>query len=71
MTNSTDWNSVLTNRSNVRAVCSFATGQTSGRQFYASFVNTPSGGVVRNLLRNHGVDRARTLAGRALSRREN
>ncbi len=69
MTNSTDWNSVLRNRSSVRAVRNFANGQTSGRQFYASFANTSTGGVVRNLLRDHGVDRARSLARRALSRR--
>jgi len=71
MTGTTDWNVVLTNRSNVNAVRSFASGNTSGRQFYASFANTPSGGVVRNLLRTHGVDRARVLARKALNRRGN
>ena len=71
MTGTTDWNAVLTNRSNVSAVRNFASGSISGRQFYASFANTPSGGVVRNLLRTHGVDRARVLARKALNRRGN
>ena len=69
MTGSTDWNAVLSGRENINAVRSFASGRTSGREFYSSFANTSSGGVVRNLLRNHGVDRARVLARRALARR--
>lgn len=69
MTGTTDWGVVLNNRSNVRAVQNFANGNMSGREFYSTFANTPQGGVVRNLLRNHGVDRARVLARRALSRR--
>ena len=71
MTGTTDWSAVLTNRSNVSAVRNFASGNTSGRQFYACFANTESGGVVRNLLRTHGVDRARVLARKALNRRGN
>ena len=71
MTGTTDWNSVLTNRTSVNVVSQFAQGSMSGRQFYSAFSNTPSGGVVRNLLRTHGVDRARVLARKALNRRVN
>jgi hypothetical protein len=67
MTGTTDWNMVLTNRSNVNAVRNFASGNTSGREFYANFANTPSGGVVRNLLRTHGVD----LGGRRIIKKLN
>tara|TARA_Y100000401_G_C8316331_1_gene222678 strand:+ start:221 stop:430 length:210 start_codon:yes stop_codon:yes gene_type:complete len=66
----TDWNSILSNRKNVTAVKKFATGGSSGREFYASFANTSTGGNVRTLLRTHGVDGARMLAKKALSRRE-
>ncbi len=66
----TDWNSILSNRKNVTAVKKFATGGSSGREFYASFANTSTGGNVRKLLRTHGVDGARMLAKKALSRRE-
>lgn len=66
----TDWNAVLSNRTNVVTVQNFADGNLSGREFYSRFANTSSGGVVRSLLRTHGVDRARTLARKALSRRE-
>jgi hypothetical protein len=65
----TDWNSLLTSKRNVTAVSNFANGNMSGRSFYSSFANTSAGGTVRGLLRNHGVDRARTLARKALSRR--
>jgi len=71
MTGTTDWNAVFTNRTNINVVRNFAQGNMSGRQFYSAFANTPSGGVVRNLLRNHGVDRARVLARKALNRRGN
>ena len=71
MTGTTDWNAVLTNRTSVNVVSQFAPGSMSGRQFYSAFSNTPSGGVVRNLLRTHGVDRARVLARKALNRRVN
>ncbi len=71
MTGTTDWNAVLTNRTSVNVVSNFAKGDMTGRQFYSAFANTPSGGVVRNLLRDHGVDRARVLARKALNRRGN
>tara|TARA_A100001515_G_scaffold16570_1_gene12080 strand:- start:60 stop:272 length:213 start_codon:yes stop_codon:yes gene_type:complete len=66
----TDWNSILSNRKNVTAVTKFANGGSSGREFYASFANTSTGGSVRTLLRTHGVDGARMLAKKALSRRK-
>ena len=65
----TNWTSLLSTKRNVNTVSSFATGDISGRQFYSAFANTDSGGIVRGLLRNYGVDRARSLARKALSRR--
>lgn len=65
----TDWNSILSNRKNVTAAKSFATGGLSGSDFYSHFAGTESGGEVRTLLRNGGVDRARTLTRKALNRR--
>jgi len=65
----TDWSSVFTTEKNVDTVANFANGELSGRKFYSYFANTASGGVVRNLLRSHGVDHARKLARKALSRR--
>ena len=65
----TDWNSLLGTKRNITTVSNFASGKLSGRSFYSSFANTSGGGTVRSLLRNYGVDRARTLARKALSRR--
>lgn len=65
----TDWNSLLSTKRNVTTVSKFASGNISGRSFYSKFANTPVGGTVRSLLRNYGVNRARTLARKALSRR--
>jgi hypothetical protein len=66
----TDWGSVLTTKQNILNVKNFVDGNLSGREFYSRFANTDSGGVVRNLLRTYGVDHARRLARKALSRRE-
>jgi len=66
----TNWKSILSNRTNRKTVTSFAEGKTTGRQFYAAFANTSLGGDVRNLLRTYGVSRARVLARKALNRRE-
>tara|TARA_Y100000310_G_C20645170_1_gene796133 strand:- start:1043 stop:1258 length:216 start_codon:yes stop_codon:yes gene_type:complete len=65
----TNWNSLLNTKRNINTVSNFANGQMSGRDFYAAFSGTPRGGIVRGLLRYHGVKQARVLAGRALSRR--
>jgi len=65
----TNWTLLLNTERNRSTVSSFASGEISGRQFYSGFANTSSGGVVRGLLRNYGVDQARTLARKALSRR--
>jgi len=65
----TNWTSLLNTGRNRSTVSSFASGDISGRKFYSGFANTSNGGVVRGLLRNYGVDRARTLARKALSRR--
>jgi len=67
----TDWESVLKTRNDRNVVTAFAEGMCSGRQLTLYFRDkTPQAGVVRNLLRNYGVDHARTLAGKALSRRQ-
>ena len=53
---------------NLNDLVSFVNGM-SGRTFYAIYVNTKAGPHVRNLLREHGVAKARQLAKRALKRR--
>lgn len=50
-------------------VLSFAIGKLSGKELYDLYKNTKNGGVVRSLLRNHGVLKARKLAARAVNRR--
>jgi len=65
----TDWAELLKTKRNFSTVSGFAKGSISGRAFYSAFEGTPSGGVVRNLLKTHGVDRARALASKALYRR--
>jgi len=65
----TNWTLLLNTKQDRSTVSSFASGDISGKEFYSGFVNTSSGGVVRGLLRNYGVDQSRTLARKALSRR--
>jgi hypothetical protein len=66
----TDWNSILSNRTSVSVAKQFATGNLSGSDFYSFHMGTESGGEVRSLLRAEGgVNRARTLTRKALSRR--
>jgi len=65
----TDWTSLLSTKRNVATVSNFASGNISGRGLYSVFANTSDGGTVRTLLRSYGVDKARTLARKALSRR--
>lgn len=48
---------------------SFARGQTSGRRLYDLALSYGGSAEVRNLLRSRGVDEARQLARKALSRR--
>lgn len=43
-------------------VIMFANGVMSGRSFYKRYANTPTGGMVRNMLRSRGVDGARRIA---------
>jgi len=67
----TDWESVLKTRNDRSVITAFAEGLCSGRQLTLYFTGTtPQAGVIRNLLRVYGVDHARTLAGKALSRRQ-
>jgi hypothetical protein len=65
----TDWKVLLNTKRNFSTVSSFATGKLSGRGFYSAFSETSGSGAVRNLLRDHGVEGARTLARKALYRR--
>ncbi len=65
----TDWTVLLNSKKNVNKVVGFAEGQMSGKDFYSHFSNTAGGGVVRGLLRDHGVVNSRRLARKALSRR--
>ena len=48
---------------------SFAQGNTSGRTLYDLALSYGGSAEVRNLLRSRGVDEARQLARKALSRR--
>jgi hypothetical protein len=48
---------------------SFAKGKTSGRALYNIALSYGGSAEVRNLLRSRGVDEARQLARKALSRR--
>lgn len=66
---STDWGALLSCKKNRKAVTEFAHGEMSGRDFYSRFTNTESGGIVRELLRSHGVVYSKRLARKALSRR--
>ncbi len=64
-----DWTSLLSTQKNVKKVKKFATGNTTGREFYSQFSNTSAGGEARTLLRTHGVTYGRRLARKALKRR--
>ena len=66
---STDWGTLLSCKQDMKTVSEFARGEMSGRGFYSQFANTENGGIVRNLLRNHGVVYSQRLARKALSRR--
>lgn len=65
---STNWTIVL---QNVFAdeLEEFANGTISGRQLYSFVTNTEAGPEIRRLLRERGVNEARRLARKALSRR--
>ena len=65
----TNWNAVLKTRNNIRLAKKFATGTISGAEFYSNFANTEEGGEIRTLLRKGGVQHARQLTRKALSRR--
>jgi len=64
-----DWSGILSSKSSVSTMKSFATGEMSGRTLYSQFANTESGGAVRQLLRQYGVTYGRRLARKALTRR--
>ena len=66
---STDWGTLLSCKKSAKTVTEFAHGEMSGRDFYSHFANTESGGIVRTLLRSHGVVYSKRLARKALSRR--
>jgi hypothetical protein len=60
-----DWSVV-----NDVVLVAFAHGIISDKKFYSQFKSTEHGGMIRNLLREKGVDNARKLALRALQRRK-
>lgn len=64
-----NWNALTSSPSQVNLLREFAEGRVSGRQLYEVYKNTKLGGIVRNLLRDKGVEDARRLAKRALERR--
>lgn len=64
-----NWSALTANASQTNLLRQFAEGQASGRELYQAYKNTKNGGIVRNLLREKGVEEARKLARRALSRR--
>lgn len=66
---STDWGTLLSCKKSVKTVTEFANSEMSGRDFYSHFANTERGGIVRKLLRSHGVVSSKRLARKALSRR--
>ena len=49
-------------------VIMFANGAMSGRSLYKRYKNTEVGGMVRNMLRDRGVDGARKIAQHAKRR---
>lgn len=64
-----NWNKLLRTDNDKIVLREFASGAYSGRTLYHWYANTSSGGVARNLLRDHGVTYARRLARKALRRR--
>lgn len=47
---------------NILDVIMFANGAMSGRSLYSRYKNTEVGGMVRNMLRERGVNGARKIA---------
>lgn len=68
MNNNIDWSFLDSNYSMQDAFGFFAQGG-SGRNLYLDVKGGPYGGLVRNMLRTHGVKRLRSLARKALQRR--
>lgn len=66
-TTGTNWS--LINQKMKTELAGFVNGTISGRQFYRQAQINGIGGEVRSLLRTHGVDYARRLGKKALSRR--
>jgi len=65
----TNWGTLLGTKKSVSYVKQFSSGKMSGRSLYSKYANTENGGVVRGLLRTHGVESSRKLAKKALFRR--
>jgi len=65
----TNWGTLLGTKKSVNYVKQFSAGKMSGRSLYSKYSNTENGGVVRGLLRTHGVETSRKLAKKALFRR--
>lgn len=65
----TNWNKFLEDPAVTNDIILFAVGSMSGRQMESRLRFTPVSGEFRKLVRSGGVNRARTLAKKALSRR--
>lgn len=68
-TNVVNWDLLLENDFDRKAIRNFVKQELSGRGLYDMYVNTKKGGMVRNMLRTNGVNKARALARKALKRR--
>lgn len=64
-----NWSLITENSNDSKKLRNFAEGKISGTEFYDMYKNTEKAGTVRNLLRDHGVTYARSLARKALRRR--
>lgn len=64
-----NWSKVFSCQSNEVVVQDFANNALSGRQLTNWFRFEDSAGEIRKLLRNNGVEKARKLARKAISRR--
>lgn len=65
----TDWNKILSNPNVANTAKEFANGYLSGRQMEKRLRFTPAAGEYRRLIRSGGVNRARSLTRKALTRR--
>ena len=66
-----NWEFLTSNKTISQAITGFASGSVSGKELTAVAKNTEFAGEIRSLIRGKGgVSHARTLAKKALKRRE-